>query len=62
MTAKLDALSPGAQRDATVEWPRWCDKHVENSLDPLSRPFAMRAIRRRKWEERIACLEVTVPA
>jgi hypothetical protein len=54
MTAAVDAMIPGAERDSAVEWLRWCRRYVDKSVDPLRGPLAMPAIRQRTWEERIA--------
>jgi hypothetical protein len=54
MTSAVEAMSPDTQRDAAAEWLAWCQRFVDNSLDPLSQPLAMPAIRRPTWEERMA--------
>jgi hypothetical protein len=53
MTTAVHAMSPGAQRDAAIEWLDWCRRYVDDSVDPLQRPLAMPTIRRPTWEERM---------
>lgn len=53
MTAAVDGISAGAGRDAAVEWRDWCRRYID-TVDPLSRPLTMPAIRRPTWEERTA--------
>jgi len=53
MTATVDAMEPGAQRDAAGEWLEWCRLYVDTSIDPLDKPLAMPTIRPPTWEERM---------
>jgi hypothetical protein len=46
MTATVDAMIPGPERDAAAEWLGWCQRYVEESLDPLGKPPVMPKVRR----------------
>ena len=54
MTSTVDAMSPGVQRDAAMEWLAWCSRYVDSVVDPLTKPPGMPPIRQPTWEERIS--------